>query len=71
MDKQRVLITVKTYPIIPKLPYKFSYKFEDAAGQESRLRVLDWEAGALYWPPRIGAGSEAVRESRRPKHFRG
>lgn len=39
----------ETFRIIPKLPYKFSYKFEDAAGKESRMRVLDWEAGALYW----------------------
>lgn len=35
----------ETFKVIPKLPYKF----EDAAGQESRMRVLDWEAGALYW----------------------
>jgi hypothetical protein len=39
----------ETFKVIPKLPYKFSYKFEDAAGQESRMRVLDWETGALYW----------------------
>lgn len=39
----------ETFKVIPKLPYKFSYKFEDASGQESRMRVLDWEAGALYW----------------------
>lgn len=35
--------------IIPKLPYSFSYRFEDAAGKHSELQVLDWEAGALYW----------------------
>ena len=39
----------KTFQIIPKLPYSFSYKFEDAAGRQSELQVLDWEAGALYW----------------------
>lgn len=38
-----------TFKIIPKLPYSFSYKFEDAAGRISELQVLDWEAGALYW----------------------
>ncbi len=38
-----------TFKIIPKLPYSFSYKFEDAAGRVSELQVLDWEAGALYW----------------------
>lgn len=35
----------QTFRIIPKLPCKF----EDAAGKESRMRVLDWEADALYW----------------------
>lgn len=39
----------ETFSVIPKMPYKFSYKFEDAAKQESRLRVLDWETGQLYW----------------------
>lgn len=39
----------ETFKIIPKLPYSFSYKFEDAAGRISELQVLDWEAGALYW----------------------
>jgi len=39
----------KTFEVIPKLPYSFSYRFEDAVGKESELQVLDWEAGALYW----------------------
>lgn len=39
----------KTFQVIPKLPYSFSYKFEDATGKRSELQVLDWEAGALYW----------------------
>ncbi len=39
----------ETFRVIPKLPYKFSYKFEDAAGKESKQRILDWEIGALYW----------------------
>ena len=38
-----------TFKIIPKLPYCFSYKFEDATGRTSELQVLDWETGALYW----------------------
>lgn len=38
-----------TFQVIPKLPYSFSYKFEDATGRISELQVLDWEAGALYW----------------------
>lgn len=39
----------ETFSIIPKLPYSFSYRFEDADGRSSELQVLDWEAGALYW----------------------
>jgi hypothetical protein len=34
---------------VPKLPYNFSYRFEDKAGRSSELQILDWEAGALYW----------------------
>ncbi len=39
----------ETFKVIDKLPYSFSYKFEDADGRQSTLQVLDWEAGALYW----------------------
>ena len=35
--------------MIPKLPYKFSYKFEDANGKVSTLMIEDWEIGQLYW----------------------
>lgn len=34
---------------IPKLPYKFYYRFEDDEGRISRLMIEDWEIGALYW----------------------
>ena len=39
----------QTFKLIPKLPFSFSYRFEDATGRRSELQVLDWEAGALYW----------------------
>ena len=39
----------ETFKVINKLPYSLSYRFEDAAGRQSELQVLDWEAGALYW----------------------
>jgi len=35
--------------IIPKVPYKFFYKFMDDSGKVSRLMIEDWEIGALYW----------------------
>jgi hypothetical protein len=39
----------ETFQIIPKLPYSFSYRFEDSDGRSSEMQVLDWEAGALHW----------------------
>lgn len=39
----------RTFNLIPKLPYSFSYRFEDVTGRRSELQILDWEAGALYW----------------------
>jgi hypothetical protein len=35
--------------IMPKLPYKFYYRFSDAEGKESEMQILDWEVGQLYW----------------------
>ncbi|MFV9484918.1 hypothetical protein ACNI3T_13800 [Christiangramia sp. ASW11-125] len=35
--------------LIPKLPYKFFYKFKDETGKQRRLMIEDWEIGALYW----------------------
>jgi len=39
----------KTFQIIPKLPYNFSYRLEDSDGRESKMQILDWEVGALFW----------------------
>lgn len=35
--------------VVKKLPYKFSYRFEDNNGKSSTLMIEDWEIGALYW----------------------
>ena len=35
--------------VIKKLPYKFSYVFEDINGKSSTLMVEDWEIGQLFW----------------------
>lgn len=35
--------------VIPKLPYKFSYRFLDDEGVASTLMIEDWEIGALYF----------------------
>lgn len=39
----------KTFRIIDKLPYKFSYRLSDDTGQVRTMMILDWEIGALYW----------------------
>lgn len=39
----------KTFTLIPKLPYSFSYQFQDEDGTERKLQILDWEIGQLYW----------------------
>jgi hypothetical protein len=35
--------------LIPKLPYKFYYRFTDETGKKRRLMIEDWEIGALYF----------------------
>ncbi|RLC50045.1 MAG: hypothetical protein DRH79_08180, partial [Candidatus Cloacimonadota bacterium] len=37
------------FKVVTKLPYKFSYVFEDSQGYESTMMIEDWEIGALYW----------------------
>lgn len=37
------------FSVVPKLPYKFSYKLSDDSGRESTLMIEDWEIGMLYW----------------------
>lgn len=53
----------ETFKIIPKLPYNFSYRFEDVAGKESTLQILDWEIGQLFWNcrRRVSTDAEALR----------
>jgi len=39
----------KAFQVIPKLPYSFSYEFEDSDGKRAKMQILDWEIGALFW----------------------
>lgn len=39
----------KEFSRVNKLPYKFSYQFEDDVGKTSKLMIEDWEIGMLYW----------------------
>ena len=36
------------FRVVKKIPYKFSYRFEDDTGRKSKLMIEDWEIGMLY-----------------------
>jgi len=36
------------FSVVRKVPYKFSYLFEDDSGRQSKMMVEDWEIGMLY-----------------------
>ncbi len=58
----------KIFKVVDKLPYKFSYQFEDEAGQECTLMILDWELGALFW--KYGRDNEELAIQKvREKYF--
>lgn len=40
---------INDFKIVDKLPYKFSYIFEDSNGKQSNLMIEDWEVGAAFW----------------------
>ncbi len=50
----------ESFKLIPKLPYKFFYKFEDIRGKISRMQIIDWEIGQLYWNCLRGSESEEM-----------
>jgi len=37
------------FKVVPKVPYKFSYKLEDDSGRQSTMMIEDWEIGMLYF----------------------
>ena len=37
------------FKVVPKVPFKFSYTFEDCNGKQSTLMIEDWEIGMLYF----------------------
>ncbi|MBU3955850.1 hypothetical protein KJ633_05260 [bacterium] len=39
----------ENFQLAKKIPYKFSYRFQDSSGKESALMIEDWEIGQLYW----------------------
>lgn len=57
------------FKIMPKLPWKFRYRFVDAAGTESTLMIEDWEVGQLYWNCLKGRTPEQAVEMVRQKYL--
>lgn len=39
----------KKFEVVKKLPYKFSFVYEDIEGKRSTTMIEDWETGELYW----------------------
>lgn len=35
--------------VVKKLPYKFSFLYEDSNGKRSKMMIEDWETGQLFW----------------------
>lgn len=49
------------FRVVQKVPYKFSYLFEDDSGKRSKMMIEDWEIGMLYWNCLSRAGNnEAI-----------
>jgi hypothetical protein len=56
--------------IARKLPYKFSYVFQDDAGKKSTQMIEDWEVGVLFWKELERLGDEKLAcESVKNKFF--
>ena len=62
---------LRTFQVVDKVPYSFRYRIEDADGTQSRMRVLEWQLGALYRNClRLTRGDEAKALAKvRQKYF--
>lgn len=58
------------FRVVQKVPYKFSYCFEDDVGKKSTLMVEDWELGMLYFNClRAADGNETIAISKVKKKY--
>lgn len=57
------------FDIMPKLPFKFKYRFVDDAGKVSTLMIEDWEIGQLYWNCLKNSTPKAAAEKVRQKYL--
>lgn len=60
---------MEDFKMMPKLPYKFSYRFKDDAGTKSTLMIEDWEIGQLYWNCLKRYGKDQAVTKVREKYF--
>ncbi len=49
LQQQNLFEERNSFNVVRKIPFKFSYIFEDINGQECTLMNEDWELGALFW----------------------
>ena len=61
--------SLEDFRIMPKLPYRFSYRFKDDAGVESKLMIEDWEIGQLYWNCEKRYGKDQAVQKVRQKYM--
>jgi hypothetical protein len=59
------------FQVVPKVPYKFSYRFSDSSGKQSTMMIEDWEIGMLYFNClKKAGGDESVATAKvRQKYF--
>jgi hypothetical protein len=57
------------FNIMPKLPFKFRYRFIDDAGKISSMMIEDWEIGQLYWSCRKTADPQEAANKVRQKYL--
>ena len=57
------------FKLMPLLPVKFSYRFKDDSGRESKLMIEDWEIGQLYWSCEQRHGRQRAIELVKEKYF--
>ena len=51
------------FTVMPKLPYKFSFRFTDDKNEEITLPIEDWQLASLYWKS-LKASSGADKEQK-------
>ena len=59
------------FKVVRKVPYKFSYKFEDDTGKQSTMMIEDWEIGMLFFNclKQAGGNEHTAIEKVKQKYF--